>query len=219
MSFTNKSKGIKRALIYTRVSTEEQAMHGYSLGYQEEILRLHCQKDGVELVKHFQDDGYSAKDFEHRPAFTELYEYILVNPKTIDYVYVVRWDRFSRNVTQAYVEIDRLEKLGVQVKCLEETISPKDPAFPYVRALKLAEGEMDNRRRALNTTTGIVRARKEGRYTGPPPKGYKRERNANGKTIIVPDENAILIREAFEVVSLGLYPIDKIRKIAFRKRA
>ena len=104
-------------------------------------------------------------NFEHRPAFKELYEYI-VNPKTIDYVYVVRWDRFSRNVTKAYVEIDRLEKLGVQVKCLEETISPKDPAFPLFRALKLAEGEMDNSRRALNTTTGIIRARKEGRYTG-----------------------------------------------------
>src|SRR5271156_1542754 len=135
MSFTNKPKAIKRALIYTRVSTEEQAIRGYSLDYQEEMLKLQCQKDGVELVKHFQDDGYSAKDFEHRPAFTDLCEYISVNPKTIDYVYVVRWDRFSRNVAQAYVELDRLEKLGVQVKCLEETISPKDPAFPLFRAL------------------------------------------------------------------------------------
>jgi site-specific DNA recombinase len=132
-------------------------------------------------------------------------------------VYVVRWDRFSRNVTKAYVEIDRLEKLGVQVVCLEETISPKDPAFPLYRALKLAEGEMDNRRRALNTTTGIVRARKEGRYTGTPPKGYKRGRNESGKSIIIPDENAILIQEAFEIVSLGLYSIDNIRKNSFGK--
>lgn len=216
MNFTYKQKemkGGKKACIYTRVSTEEQAMHGYSLKYQEELLKLQCQKDGVDIVDHFQDDGYSAKTFDHRPAFSELYEYIKAHPKTIDYVYVVRWDRFSRNVTQAYVELDRLEKLGVQVKCLEETISPKDPAFPLFRALKLAEGEVDNRRRALNTTLGIIRARKEGRYTGTPPKGYKREKNANGKTIIVPDENATLIREAFEVVSLGLYPIDNIRKI------
>jgi site-specific DNA recombinase len=199
------------------VSTEEQAIHGYSLGYQEEVLKLQCQKDGVELVKHFQDDGYSAKDFEHRPAFLELYEYIRVNPKTIDYVYVVRWDRFSRNVTQAYVELDRLERLGVQVKCLEETISTQDPAFPLFRALKIGEGEMDNRRRALNTTSGIVRARKEGRYTGPPPKGYKREKNAHGKTIIVLNEDALLIKEAFEVVALGLYPIATIRKSLLEK--
>lgn len=217
MSFTRKPKVAQKALIYTRVSTEEQAIHGYSLGYQEELLKLQCQKDGVELVKHFQDDGYSAKDFEHRPAFTDLYEYIRINPKTIDYIYVVRWDRFSRNVTKAYVEIDRLERLGVQVICLEETISPKDPAFPLYRALKLAEGEMDNRRRALNTSSGIVRARKEGRYTGPPPKGYKREKHANNKTIIVPDENATLIKEAFEIVCSGLHPIDNVRKILSKK--
>jgi site-specific DNA recombinase len=176
MNITGKSKGTKRALIYTRVSTEEQAVHGYSLGYQEELLRLQCQKDGVQLVEHFQDDGYSAKDFEHRPAFTDLYEYIRINPKTIDYVYVVRWDRFSRNVKNAYVEIDRLEKLGVRVVCLEETISQKDPMFPLYRAFKIAEGEMDNRRRALNTSSGIVRARKEGRYTGPPPKAIKEKK-------------------------------------------
>lgn len=218
MNFTKKynEQRTKKAFIYTRVSTEEQAMQGYSLGYQEELLKLQCQKDGVEIVEHFQDDGFSAKSF-NRPAFKELCEYIKLNPKTIDFVYVVRWDRFSRNISKAYVELERLQELGVQVKCLEETISPKDPAFPLFRALKLAEGEMDNRRRALNTSSGIVRARKEGRYTGPPPKGYKRERNTNGKTIIVPDENAILIREAFEVVSLGLYPIDNIRKLLFEK--
>ncbi len=217
MSITGKPKAIKRALIYTRVSTEEQALHGHSLEYQEEVLRLHCQKENVEIVEHFQDDGYSAKDFKRRPAFKELHEYILSHPKAIDYVYILRWDRFSRNMTQAHVEIDRLEKLGVQVKCLEETVSPKDPIFPFVRAFKLAEGESDNIRRALNTTTGIVRARKEGRYTGPPPKGYKRERNASGKSIIVPDESAILIKEAFEVVALGLYPIDYIRKTLSEK--
>lgn len=217
MNFTNKPKGVKQALIYTRVSTEEQAVHGHSLEYQEEILRLHCQKEGVEVVKHFQDDGYSAKDFKRRPAFKELYQYILDHPKAIHYVYILRWDRFSRNTTQAHVEIDRLEKLGVQVKCLEETVSPKDPIFPYIRAFKLAEGESDNIRRALNTTRGIVCARKEGRYTGTPPIGYKRERNASGKSFIVPDENAILIKEAFEIVALGLYPIDAVRKILLEK--
>ena len=115
------------------------------------------------------------------------------------------------------MEIDRLEKLGVQVKCLEETVSPRDPVFPYIRALKIAEGQSDNMRRALNTTTGIVRARKEGRYTGPPPIGYKRERNSGGKSTIIPDENAIFIKEAFEVVALGLYSIDAVRKTLLEK--
>ena len=213
MNFTGKSKGIKRALIYTRVSTEEQAMHGYSLCDQEERIRVQCQKDSVEVVKHFQDDGYSAKDFEHRPNFKKIYEYLCLNPKTINYLYIARWDRFSRNVELAYVELVRLKSFGVEIKCLEETLSSNDPMFEFVRALKIGEGHMENSRRALNTTMGIVRARKEGRYTGPPPKGYKRDRNVSGKSTIVPDESATLIQEAFELVSLGLYPIDNVRKI------
>lgn len=112
---------------------------------------------------------------------------------------------------------EKFIELRVQVICLEETVSRKDPAFPLFRALKLAEGEMDNRRRALNTSSGIVRARKEGRYTGTPPKGYKRERNSKDKAINVPDESAILIREAFEIVSLEMYPIDHVRKILSEK--
>ena len=58
---------------------------------------------------------------------------------------------------------------------------------------------------------------KEGRYTGTPPKGYKRERNIGGKSIIIPDENAIFIKETFEIVALGLYPIDNIRKTLSEK--
>lgn len=79
MNTIEKQRLAKRAIIYTRVSTEEQALHGYSLGYQEQCLRLQCQKEGVEVIKHFQDDGYSAKSFDRRPAFQELYEYVKAN--------------------------------------------------------------------------------------------------------------------------------------------
>lgn len=88
------------------MSTEEQAIQGYSLGYQEELLKLQCQKDGLEIVEHFQDDGFSAKSF-NRPAFKELCEYIKLNPKTIDFVYVVRRDRFSRNIAMSNLNDSR----------------------------------------------------------------------------------------------------------------
>ena len=217
MKTTGKPRLAKRALIYTRVSTEEQALQGYSLDYQKETLEHHCQQNGIEIVKHFEDDGYSAKSFDKRPAFADLCEYIKTKPKAVDYVYVIRWDRFSRNVEEAYVEIHRLRQLGVEIRCLEETVAPTDPMFPLIRAFKIAEGETDNRRRALNTKTGIVNARKEGRYTGPAPRGYERERTVGGKSIIVPGKFASLIREAFEVVALGIYSIDDVRRTLIAK--
>ncbi|MBS0623417.1 MAG: hypothetical protein JSS62_02225 [Verrucomicrobia bacterium] len=56
--------------------------------------------------------------------------------------------------------------LGIEIKCLEERFETDDPAAVLLRAIKLAEPEMDNRRRALNTKMGmgIERAKAEGRY-------------------------------------------------------
>jgi hypothetical protein len=54
---------MKRAVIYTRVSTDEQARKGNSLCDQEEVLCKACTHDGVEIIGHIQDDGYSAKTF------------------------------------------------------------------------------------------------------------------------------------------------------------
>ena len=52
----------KIAGIYTRVSTEDQAREGFSLGEQEEKLRQLCDYKGYEVYKVYCDAGISAKD-------------------------------------------------------------------------------------------------------------------------------------------------------------
>jgi len=60
----------KKAIIYTRVSTDEQKDRGFSLRDQESRLRDFCQREGTEIVAHYQDD-HSAKNFD-RPAFQKM---------------------------------------------------------------------------------------------------------------------------------------------------
>jgi site-specific DNA recombinase len=71
MKYSARDQRPKTAIIYTRVSTEEQAEYGFSLAHQEDLLRRECVRKGIQILEHFQDDGYSAKDFK-RPAFQEL---------------------------------------------------------------------------------------------------------------------------------------------------
>ena len=52
----------KIAGIYIRVSTEDQAREGFSLGEQEEKLRQLCKYKGFEVFKVYKDAGISAKD-------------------------------------------------------------------------------------------------------------------------------------------------------------
>ena len=59
----------KIAGIYIRVSTEDQAREGFSLGEQEEKLRELCKYKGFEIYKIYEDAGISAKNMKDRPAF------------------------------------------------------------------------------------------------------------------------------------------------------
>ena len=61
----------KVAGIYIRVSTEDQAREGFSLGEQEEKLKQLCEYKDYKIYKVYEDAGISAKDMEHRPAFQQ----------------------------------------------------------------------------------------------------------------------------------------------------
>ena len=60
------------AAVYIRVSTEDQAREGFSLGEQKEKLLQLCAFKEYEVFKVYEDAGISAKDMEHRPQFQEI---------------------------------------------------------------------------------------------------------------------------------------------------
>jgi site-specific DNA recombinase len=61
---------MKRAVIMSRVSSDEQAK-GYSLDVQFEQLTKYCERNDIEIVKHFRED-HSAMNF-NRPEFQKFY--------------------------------------------------------------------------------------------------------------------------------------------------
>lgn len=54
----------KIAAVYIRVSTEDQAREGFSLGEQKEKLLQLCAFKEYEVFKVYEDAGISAKDME-----------------------------------------------------------------------------------------------------------------------------------------------------------
>jgi hypothetical protein len=60
----------KSAILYIRLSTDEQASKGSSLKTQEELLRQYCNLKGITVEKLFIED-HSAKTF-NRPAWKKL---------------------------------------------------------------------------------------------------------------------------------------------------
>ncbi len=61
----------KRAAIYQRVSTEEQAKEGYSIGNQEDVCRAYADERGYSVVDVYSDEGAS-RDTLDRPHFSRM---------------------------------------------------------------------------------------------------------------------------------------------------
>ena len=69
---------MKNVIIYSRVSTDEQAQQGYSLEYQEEVITRYSLNKGYNIVKKFREDK-SAKNF-NRPDWIKIIAMILFMP-------------------------------------------------------------------------------------------------------------------------------------------
>ena len=200
-----------RAYLYTRVSTSEQADRGYSLRDQETRLREHCRQRRIEVVAHFQDDA-SAKTFE-RPAFRRLLARIRSNRGEAGLLLFVKWDRFSRDATDALAMIRKLEDQGVIANAIEQPIDVSVPSQRMMLAIYVMAPEVENLQRSLATKQGLRRAQREGRWTTTSPKGYRRAHDDRDKSILVPcEQTAPLVQEAFYLAATTRLPLEQIRK-------
>ena len=56
---TTNGHGPKRAILYARVSTDEQARSGYSLAQQLEALGQYAAREGYRVLEEVADPGQS----------------------------------------------------------------------------------------------------------------------------------------------------------------
>ena len=93
MPSTNNGHGPKRAILYARVSTKEQAESGYSLARQLEALSEYVAREGYEVLEEVADPGQSAASLE-RPGMDRVRD--LVAAGDVSVVLAQDRDRFSR---------------------------------------------------------------------------------------------------------------------------
>lgn len=190
----------KKAIIYIRVSTDEQANKGASLPYQQQRISDYCQLNKIKIDKIFQED-YSAKTFD-RPAFNELLTYCRAHKKSIDQLLVLKWDRFSRNAPESYRMLQEFFKMDIQVNAIEQPLDLTVPENKLMLAFYLAAPEVENDRRSMNTIAGMKQKLLQGKWvTGSIPLGYMRDPIT--RDLIHDPVKAPLIRQAFQMILDG----------------
>ena len=180
-----------RVALYCRVSSQEQAQNGLSLGDQLTDLRQWAEVNGHTIVAEYIDPGISARKApSKRPALSRLLE----NLGEIDLIAFTKLDRWTRNVKGYYSVQEQLDKAKVSwVAILEdyETITAAG-RFKTNILLSVAEMEADRTGERLRTTLSHKFAR--GEWSGKPPRGY----SVVDKQL-TPNEDAPVIAEAFRV--------------------
>ena len=112
---------MKNAGIYIRVSTEDQAREGFSLGEQQEKLEQLCKYKDYKVFKIYKDAGISAKDMEHRPAFQQMLQDMRLGK--INYIVAYKLDRVTRSVRDLEVLISDLEKHNCYLVCDRDDVN------------------------------------------------------------------------------------------------
>lgn len=196
-------------ICYKRVSTDDQADRGFSLQHQEVMLRSYCTINHHTIVGIYTED-FSAKTFD-RPEWNKIIAYVKKNKNKVDLILCLKWDRFSRNQYDALTTIKEFQKMGVNIDTVEQPLDLTNPDNKMLLSVYLTIPEVENDKNSRRTTDGMRRAQFEGCWTGFRPRGYNNARDGHRSTL-VPNQDAPLIRQAFERMATGSYSSEEVRR-------
>lgn len=180
------------AALYVRVSTEEQALHGFSLAAQEDALKNYCSALGYTIHKIYKDEGKSAKDIKHRPAMQEMLHD--AEQKHFSAIFIYKLDRFSRSLKDLILTIDKLKAWNIDFVSLQDKIETASASGKLMFHIISAFAEFERNIIGERTTFGMERKSREGGAVSKPPFGYK----MINKQLELDPENAPLVKQIFE---------------------
>lgn len=135
---------IIRVALYLRVSTEEQALHGYSLQAQEDELLRFAKEKKYKVVGTYRDEGFSArKPALKRKVMQELLEDVRAGK--IDRILFIKLDRWFRNVREYHKVQAILDEYNVtwQATMEDYNTATADGRLKVNIMLSVAENEAD----------------------------------------------------------------------------
>ena len=188
----------KIAAVYIRVSTEDQAREGFSLGEQKEKLLQLCAFKGYEVFKVYEDAGISAKDMEHRPAFQEMLQ-DMRNGK-INYIVAYKLDRVTRSVRDLEELILELEKYNCYLVCDRDDVNTSTANGRFFVRMLTVLSQLEIEIVSERTKFGLNGAIKSSHLPGPAPLGYKKDGN---KKTIVDETTKPIIERIFKMYLKG----------------
>lgn len=191
-----------RVACYARVSTQEQAEHGYSIGEQIDRMRNYCEAMGWDVMQVYSDAGFSGAS-TNRPALNQMIKDLVSNK--MDRVLVYKLDRLSRSQKDTLFLIeDVFLKNGCDFVSMSENFDTSTPFGKAMIGILAVFAQLEREQIRERMAMGRYARAKNGLYTGSRrlPIGYV---YVNGNLQKDPFE-ALQIKRVFEEYASGKPP-------------
>jgi site-specific DNA recombinase len=190
----------KRAILYARVSTEEQARSGYSLAQQLEALREYAAREGYEILEEVQDPGQSGANLE-RPGMDRVRDIVAAGGVSV--VLAQDRDRFSREPAYHYLLKREFEENGTKIRALNDR-GDDSPEGELTDGILDQLAKYEKAKIAERTRRGKLRKAREGRVIcgATPTYGFRFNETRDGLLINEPEIR--VVEKIFHLVADGV---------------
>ncbi len=203
---------MKRAVIYVRVSTTEQAQGGYSIEAQLEACRRYAREQGWIVVREYRDAGESATTAA-RPQLRQMLTDLTSGEVSASHLVFHKYDRLARNVSDHLGIIERLKRQGIASVSATERIEDT-PAGRMVSTIIASVAAWYSENLGQEAKKGMEQKAREGLWPSFAPLGYLNVRKGTGRhaeSVLQPDPAiAPLVREAFELYASGRWTLTSL---------
>ena len=188
--------GPKRAILYARVSTDEQARSGYSMRQQVERLREHADAGGYEILEEVLDAGQSGAGLQ-RPGLDRVRD--LVAAGGVSVVFAQDRDRFAREPAYLYLLRQEFGEHGTTIRALNDR-GDDTPEGELTDGILDQLAKFERAKTAERTRRGKMRKAREGKVIAGARPNYGFRYNAARDNYVVDECSMPTIERIFRMI-------------------
>ena len=191
----SKLKKSNNCVIYTRVSTIEQADNNLSLETQKKGCEAYVLKLGYNVLSYF-GGTYESAASDERKEFKRMIDFSKNQKSKVSYIIVYSLERFSRTGDNAIWLSRQLRGLGITIISVTQPIDTSNPSGILQQNILFLFGQYDNDLRKQKSMAGTREKLLTGVWCTQVPTGYDNIRR-NGEKFIEINATGKLLRKAF----------------------
>jgi len=199
----------EQAILYARVSTDEQARSGYSLAQQLEALREYAAHEGYEIFEQVSDPGQSGASLE-RPGMDRVRD--LVAAGGVSVVLAQDRDRFAREPAYLYIPKEEFEARGTVLRALNQR-GDDSPEGELTDGILDQFGKYEREKLKERTRRGKLQKAREDKVIPQRIPTYGFRYNAERDGYEVDEPRMLIVRRIFEMVAVEGRGLQRVKKI------